>query len=147
LIESNDGRLHSELIRILQEQQKPLNLEEIFCLLYDRRERLSELMAMTRERTLEMRRLNRSLDQSVYCGLMETSWENGQIYYSPRKSQHGLEGSSFQMSIVRERDSISFSSRPYRFQIAPNWNDKLLSTFCVIALIVLALIGVLLAFG
>lgn len=147
MIESNDGHMESELIRIVQEQQKPLNLEEIFALLYDRRERLSELMATTRERTLELRRLKRSLDQSVYRGLMETSWENGQVYYSARKSQDFFPVSSFQLSIVREHDRVSFASRPHRFQIAPTWNDKLLITFCIIALIVLASIALFLMTG
>jgi hypothetical protein len=147
LIESNDGHLESELTCMMQEQPKPLNLEEIFSLLYDRRERLPQLMAMTRERTLELRRLKRNLDQSVYRGVIQTVWENGQLYYTVRKRKPEVFASSFQLSIVREDDRIAFASRPHRFQVASSRNDRLLTIFCIIALCVLASIGFFLIRG
>jgi hypothetical protein len=130
LIERNEGFLETELIRMMQEQPKPLNLEEIFSLIYNRRERLPELMAMTRERTLELRRLKRNLDQSVYRGWMEAIWKNGELYYQ-----------------TRNLDQNDLDAKPYRFQIASNRNDRLLSIFCVIALLVLALLCVFLIRG
>jgi hypothetical protein len=130
LIEWNEGFLETELIRMMQEQPRPLNLEEIFSLLYNRRERLPELMAMTRERTLELRRLKRNLDQSVYRGWMEVIWKNGEVYYQ-----------------TRNQERIKLAAQPYQFQIASNRNDRLLSIFCVIALLVLALLGVFLIRG
>jgi hypothetical protein len=130
LIERNEGFLETELIRMMQEQPKPLNLEEIFSLIYNRRERLPELMAMTRERTLELRRLKRNLDQSVYRGWMEAIWKNGELYYQ-----------------TRNPDQNDLDAKPYRFQIASNRNDRLLSIFCVIALLVLALLCVFLIRG
>lgn len=130
MIERNEGFLETELIRMMQEQPKPLNLEEIFSLIYNRRERLPELMAMTRERTLELRRLKRNLDQSVYRGWMEAIWKNGELYYQ-----------------TRNLDQNDLDAKPYRFQIASNRNDRLLSIFCVIALLVLALLCVFLIRG
>lgn len=130
MIEWNEGFLEAELIRMMQEQPKPLNLEEIFSLLYNRRERLPELMAMTRERTLELRRLKRNLDQTVYRGWMEVIWKNGEVYYQ-----------------TRNQDRIDLAARPYQFQIASNRNDRLLSIFCVIALLVLALLALFLIRG
>ncbi|HET9239011.1 MAG TPA: hypothetical protein VFO10_17265 [Oligoflexus sp.] len=130
MIEWNEGFLEAELIRMMREQPKPLNLEEIFSLLYSRRERLPELMAMTRERTLELRRLKRNLDQSVYRGWMEAIWQNGEVYYKSR-----------------DQDRISLAARPYQFQIASNRNDRLLNIFCVIALLVLALLALFLMHG
>jgi hypothetical protein len=130
LIEWNEGFLETELIRMMQEQPKPLNLEEIFSLLYNRRERLPELMAMTRERTLELRRLKRNLDQSVYRGWMEVIWKNGEVYYQ-----------------TRNQERMDLAARPYQFQIASNRNDRLLSIFCVIALMVLALLAAFLIRG
>jgi hypothetical protein len=130
LIERNEGFLETELFRMMQEQPKPLNLEEIFSLIYNRRERLPELMAMTRERTLELRRLKRNLDQSVYRGWMEAIWKNGELYYQ-----------------TRNLDQSDLVAKPYRFQIASNRNDRLLSIFCVIALLVLALLCVFLIRG
>jgi hypothetical protein len=115
---------------MMQEQPKPLNLEEIFCLIYNRRERLPELMAMTRERTLELRRLKRNLDQSVYRGWMEAIWKNGELYYQ-----------------TRNQDQSDLVAKPYRFHIASNRNDRLLNIFCVIALLVLALLVVFLIRG
>jgi hypothetical protein len=102
---------------------------------------------MTRERTVEMRRLKRNLDQSVNRGLIETSWNNGQAYYRARHQESDGAGSTFQLSLVREHDRLALTSRPYRFQVAPHRNDKLLSAFCVIALLVLASIGLFMISG
>jgi hypothetical protein len=147
LVASHDEHLEAELIQIAQEQQKPLNLEEIFSLLYDQRERLPQLMAMTRERTLEMRRIKRNLDRSVYRGLMEASWENGQLYYTARQNPKVVEEAAMHLAMMRDSDRIILAARPYRFHIAPNFNDKLLSIFCVVAVIVLASILVFLLLG
>ncbi len=138
MLESNDGQMESELIRILQEQHKPLNLEAIFNLLYNDLDQVPVLVALTRERCGKMKRLKRSLDQSVYRGLVQTSWDNGTIHYAVRQSTNSLTKSSFQLSIVRENDRLSFTSRPNRFHVAPNWNDRLLVSFCIIAVVALA---------
>ncbi|WP_141736189.1 hypothetical protein [Oligoflexus tunisiensis] len=119
MLESNDANLESELIRVVQEQAGPLNLEEIFSCLYDRRDRLSELMATHKETALAKRRVKRSLDRSAHRGLLETSWENGQVYY--RASQH-----------------LAFASEPQRFDSRPSVHDRLLFIFCIVAFLVLA---------
>ncbi len=145
MIESNDGQMQSELIRILEEQHKPLNLEAIFNILYNDLDQVPGLVALTRERCGEMKRLKRSLDQSVYRGLVQTSWDNGQIHYIARQGASSLSKSSFQLSIVRENDRLSFTARPNRFHVVPNWDDRLLVSFCVIALVVLASMALFLA--
>jgi hypothetical protein len=119
LLESTDANLESELIRIVRENPGPLNLEEIFSCLYDRRDRLSELMATHKETALEKRRVKRNLDRSAHRGLLETSWENGQVYY--RASQR-----------------MVFATPPPRFDFNPSVHDKLLYIFCIVAFIVLA---------
>jgi hypothetical protein len=147
LVASHDEHLAAELIQIVQEQQKPLNLEEIFSLLYDQRERLPQLMAMTRERTLEMRRIKRNLDQSVYRGFMEASWENGQLYYAARQNPKVMKEPAFQLAMLHDSDRMLLTARPYRFHVAPSFNDKLLGIFCAVAVIVLASILVFLLLG
>jgi len=122
---SNDECLESELIRIVQEYQRPLNLEEIFSCLYDRRDRLSELMAANKETILEKRRVKRFLDRSAHQGVLKASYENGEILYQAT--------TSFRLSIIRERGRVGMlSGRPF--------NDSLLNAFCIIALSVLAVV-------
>ncbi|HYX36169.1 MAG TPA: hypothetical protein VE954_23960 [Oligoflexus sp.] len=138
MLQSNDENLEFELVRIVHEHPQPLNLEEVFCCLYNRRERLSDLMAATKETIFEKRRVKRYLDRSAHRGLLGTSWINGQVYYGPSAIEPQAKDPSFRLSIIRDKDRIAFSSQPYRLYRGQNFQDHLLVVFCVIALMVLA---------
>ncbi|HYX34547.1 MAG TPA: hypothetical protein VE954_15705 [Oligoflexus sp.] len=114
-----------------------MNLEEIFCCLYDRRDRLADLMAANKETIYEKRRVKRYLDRSAFRGLVETSWQDGQVYYLA-VTKATLPDSAFRLAIVREKGRISFTSLTHRNHTDQRSQDYLLTVFCIVAVAVLA---------
>lgn len=145
MLESNDKHLESELIRIVYEHSHPLNLEEIFSCLYDRRDRLADLVAISKETILEKRKVKRHLDLSAHRGLLETSWENGQVYYKTRATESDRNSSTFRLAVIHEKD-LSSLSQPHGFRSKYNFHDTLLTIFCIVALTVISAAFVFLIF-
>lgn len=118
--------MQPDLMRILEESPRPLKLHEL----------LAHLQAGDGPR--EKKRLLKALEQWRRQSLLVTVWQDGEVCYlaknQDRKDDAFTPGSSFRLAVIRDQGSISFASQPLRHQGETHFYDRLLVTFCLIAL-------------
>lgn len=74
-------RLDVELVEILRDQKLPINLDQLVHQLFHRRERISDLLVLSRSAMRRKQRLRRRVEKCLEAGLASKSLVRGQWVY------------------------------------------------------------------